>query len=230
MNDPERHDSDDEPICGGCIGDLLLRDRIQNSGRTAACLICGAIAPWWGARQYAKLIQPLFQNRFVPEAPEYTRGELLMPTGASAAEVIQEMTKCGDDRTAELILESLRGIWPWWPQDGEQDPLDDELRFSLDRRASGHSFLWTEIEEELRTSSRYLNPTIEAKLHEMFEDIGTIVSGNGGQVSGAWVQGRISTAPGACVSRPTGTTWARCWRTLNGNSVLRRRRPLVRGA
>lgn len=182
MTEDDQHEPDDQPICLECAGDQFLRDEVSNTGRSDQCVVCGTTALCWGTRQYAERIQPLFQNRFISARPEYTMGEWLAAEGCSAVDVIQEMTKCGDDRTAELILESLREVWFWWPQDGEDDPLDDDLRFSPNPRASASSFLWTEIEEELRTRSRYFNPQIEERLREMFAGVDELVAQNGEKV------------------------------------------------
>jgi RES domain-containing protein len=182
MTEDDQHEPDDQPICLECIGDIFLRDEVSKTGRHERCAVCDATALCWRTRQYASRIQPLFQSRFISARPDYTMGEWLPAEGHSAAEIIQEMTKCGDDRTAELILESLREVWFWWPPDGEDDPLDDDLRFSPDRRASASSFLWTEIEEELRTRSRYFNPQIEERLREMFAGVDELVAPNGEKV------------------------------------------------
>ncbi|MDV3102909.1 RES family NAD+ phosphorylase [Burkholderia cenocepacia] len=167
-------DSDDLPICVDCIGDDFLSDEIRASGCTALCSVCGAAALSWGTRQFAERIFPIFKSRFVASAPESFTGQSLISEGLTAAEVIQAITKCSDDRAAESILESLRDEWPWAPQSGDDDPLDEDLRFNLDDEPTAGWSLWSEIEEELRTRSRYFNPTIETRLQEMFADVETL--------------------------------------------------------
>ncbi|MBY8609287.1 RES family NAD+ phosphorylase [Burkholderia arboris] len=167
-------DSDDDRICVNCIGDDYLRDEIRASGCVASCSVCGATAISWSTRQYARRIFSIFESRFNASAPEPFMGASLISDGLTAAEVIQAITKCADDRAADLMLEALHDEWPWSPQNGDDDPLDDDLRFNLDDRATADSFLWNEIEEELRTRSRYFNPTIETRLHEMFSGVETL--------------------------------------------------------
>lgn len=167
-------DSDDDRICVNCIGDDYLRDEIRATGCTASCSVCGATAISWNARQYAERIFPIFDARFVGSGPESFMGQSYMSEGQTAAEVVQTITKCSDDRAAELILEALRDEWPWAPQNGDEDPLDDDLRFNFDDEETAGWSLWSEIEEELRTRSRYFNPTIETMLQEMFADVETL--------------------------------------------------------
>ncbi|WP_257251517.1 RES family NAD+ phosphorylase [Burkholderia cepacia] len=81
------------------------------------------------------------------------------------------------NQSLNVILAKISRI-PADPQDGDNDPLDDELRFNLDERATPDSFLWNEIEEELRTRSRYFNPTIETRLQEMFSGVETLPNAN----------------------------------------------------
>ncbi|WP_160292558.1 RES family NAD+ phosphorylase [Burkholderia gladioli] len=174
MTNTSPSDADDDRICVSCIGDDYLRDEVRASGGVASCAVCGATASSWNVRQYAHRVFPIFESRFNARAPESFMGTSLISDGLTASEVIQSITKCADDRAADLILESLRDEWPWSPQNGDDDPLDDDLRFNLDNRATADSFLWNEIEEELKTRSRYFNPTIEARLQEMFSGVETL--------------------------------------------------------
>ena len=208
MTADEQHRPDDQPICVGCIGDRFLRDEVSDTGRSDQCVVCGTTAPCWGTRQYAERIQPLFQDRFFAARPEYTMGEWLSAEGLSAVDLIQEVTGCGDDRTAELILASLREVWFWWPADGDDDPLDYDLRFSPLPQRPASSILWTEIEEELRTRSRYFNPQVEERLREMFAGVGELVAQNGEKVI-------RRAGPGTDLARLWRMRIARDWREVS---------------
>ncbi|HDR9512152.1 hypothetical protein C5615_38075 [Burkholderia cepacia] len=111
MTNASQCDSDDDPICVNCIGDDYLRDEIRESGCTASCIVCGAAALSWSTGQYAQRIFPIFESRFNASAPESFMSQSFLSDGLTAAEVIQSITKCADDRAADLMLEALRDEW-----------------------------------------------------------------------------------------------------------------------
>jgi RES domain-containing protein len=178
--DPEDREEDDVPICLNCIEDGILRAEVSASNHIERCCVCDREDFCWTSRQYAQRIQPLFEKWYVPSSPEYFAGEVTSPRGLTAGEVISEMTGAGDDKASEAILGSLKEVWWWWPPDGDEDPLDDDLVFNRNLGPAYQTLEdWRQIEEEVRTRSRFFNPIVEEKLRHLFAGIESLTSADG---------------------------------------------------
>jgi len=178
--DTEDREDDDLPICLNCIEDRVLRAEISASNHIDKCSVCDREDFCWSTRQYAERIQPLFEKWYVPSSPEYFAGEVTSPRGLTAEEVISEMTGAGDDRASEAMLNSLKEVWWWWPPDGDEDPLDDDLVFNRNLGPAYQTLEdWNQIEEEVKTRSRFFNPVVEEKLRHLFAGIESLISADG---------------------------------------------------
>lgn len=175
-------DDNDVPICVNCFNDELLQNVVRKRGSREVCAVCARTAKALSSRQYAHLIQPIIESHFECALPEYSMGRIVSPSGMTNVELVARITKCDDDKAAELLLSSLREVWWWDPRDGGEDPLDDDLRYRLNPLRDYSSTGWDAVEKSLRTRSRYFNPAVEEWLHDLFAGIDKVASTSGQSV------------------------------------------------
>lgn len=172
-------DLDEKAVCGTCIGNKFLSQKISASETTdVACDYCGRNAPTLGLDEIAQIFDHEFQDNY-QVADNILREDHGYPSlGDELQEIIQQEVEPASHALSDDLFEIVRAIWERDAYDG-QAPEADALFIKTGVADHWLHRRWHDMQESLRTRTRFVNPDALEVLQMVFDKVDKDVTASG---------------------------------------------------
>jgi len=172
-------DLDEKAVCGTCIGNKFLSQKISASETTdVACDYCGRNAPTLGLDEIAQIFDHEFQDNY-QVADNVLREDHGYPSlGDELQEIIQQEVEPASHALSDDLFEIVRAIWERDAYDG-QAPEADALFIKTGVADHWLHRRWHDMQESLRTRTRFVNPDALEVLQMVFDKVDKDVTASG---------------------------------------------------
>jgi RES domain len=171
-------------LCYECIGEVYLRDEVQQHGQLDLCSYCGGRKKSYSIEDLAARIDQVFTQHYIrtSDQPNALERGLLSDReesydwerrGESVVQAIANAAEIPDDAASDIqaVLDDEYG-------DFEAQKMGEETEYSSDahyeaRNASDHAWQeeWSAFEHSLKTEARFFSRTAAAHLVAIFGGI-----------------------------------------------------------